>query len=223
MSASAASVEAGHAVYGRRTLALYDAFVLGFSNRFLWRCPSAQLEAHFSQYVSANHLDVGVGSGYFLDRARFPDAAPRLALMDLNAAALHFAARRLARYQPERYQHNVLAPMPSGIAPFASISLNYVLHCLPGQMAGKASALEHLSAVLQPGAWLFGASILADAGQPNWAARRLMALYNRRGIFSNCDDKLPDLCTALHTRFDEVRLHTQGCVALFAARKASDA
>lgn len=36
-------VRAGQAVYSRRVLALYDWFVLGISNRFVWKCPTPQL------------------------------------------------------------------------------------------------------------------------------------------------------------------------------------
>ena len=71
-------VWAGQAVYSARTLKLYDALVLGFSNRFLWRCPTAELLALYDANVSANHLDAGVATGFFLDACRFPVARPRL-------------------------------------------------------------------------------------------------------------------------------------------------
>ena len=72
MSITIEQVDAGQAVYTRRTLLAYDFVVLGLSNRFVWKCPTWQLEAHYNWHVSANHLDVGVGTGYFPDRCRFP-------------------------------------------------------------------------------------------------------------------------------------------------------
>lgn len=104
MSVSAEQVEAGQAVYSKGALKVYDWVVLGISNRFIWKCPTPGLEAHYNKHLSANHLDVGVGTGYFLDRCRFRSARPRVALMDLNPEALAFAAQRIARYQPETYR-----------------------------------------------------------------------------------------------------------------------
>jgi hypothetical protein len=92
-------IEAGQAIYTRRTLALYDLVVLGASCRFVWKCPSRRMLGLYDRHVTANHLDVGVGTGYFLDRCRFPSPAPRNALLDLNAAALAYTAGRIARYR----------------------------------------------------------------------------------------------------------------------------
>ena len=53
-------VKAGQAAYTPLTLKVYDWFVLGFSNRYLWRCPTSELEALYDRNVSAHHLDIGV-------------------------------------------------------------------------------------------------------------------------------------------------------------------
>lgn len=217
---SAAAVHAGQAVYGRLTLAAYDPVVLGLSNRFLWRCPTSRLLRHYRAHLSANHLDVGVGSGYFLDTVPFPEPEPRVALMDLNRAALDFTARRIARYRPEIYRRNVLEPISIDTPAFDSIGLNYLLHCLPGALADKAVAFDHLKTLMQPGATLFGATILGTAKAANPAARALMHLYNRRGIFHNEADTRAVLEAALHARFTSVSVEMVGCVALFSARDA---
>jgi hypothetical protein len=60
-------VEAGQRVYTPLTLRVYDLFVLGFSNRLVWRCPSSNLLERYESHVGARHLDVGVGTGWFLD------------------------------------------------------------------------------------------------------------------------------------------------------------
>ena len=100
-------IHAGQAVYTPKMLAIYDVLVLGLSNRWIGM-PTPRLLAHYDQHISGNHLDVGVGTGYFLDRCRFPTPTPRIALMDLNRDALQFSARRIARYEPETYVRNVL-------------------------------------------------------------------------------------------------------------------
>lgn len=83
MKPTTAQVHAGQAVYTRNILSAYDILVLGLSNRYIWQCPSARIESLYNTHVSANHLDVGVGTGYFLDRCRYPATKPRVALMDL--------------------------------------------------------------------------------------------------------------------------------------------
>ena len=114
MTASEEDVRAGQAVYTRRGLRLYDFIVHGLSNRFVWRCPTQGLVAHYNRHVTANHLDVGVGTGYFLERCRFPPGAPRIALLDINRNSLDFAAGRIARHRPETYLRNGSSnPSPS--------------------------------------------------------------------------------------------------------------
>lgn len=218
MQVTREQVAAGQAVYTPRTLALYDLAVLGVSNRFIWKCPTARLEEHYQRHVTANHLDVGVGTGYFLDRCRFPGSNPRVALMDLNPDTLSFAARRITRYQPELYRRNVLAPIPFDGECFDSIGLNYLLHCLPGTLAAKAVVFDHLRPLLKPGAVLFGSTLLQGGVQRSAVAKGLMALYNRKGIFTNQADDLASLKDALTQRFREVSVEVVGCAALFAAR-----
>jgi hypothetical protein len=208
----------GQAVYTPGNLKLYDLFVLGLSNSLLWRCPTARLRALYDNHLSANHLDVGVASGYFLDRCRFPSAAPRLVLADLNEGCLAYAAARVARYHPATVRANVLAPLPLEGPPFESISMTYLLHCLPGRMAEKAVAFDHLKAWLAPGGVLFGAAILGRGVPHNAAGRALTAVYNRKGIFGNGADRPDELRQALEARFARVEFELVGCVALFVAR-----
>jgi ubiquinone/menaquinone biosynthesis C-methylase UbiE len=211
---------AGQAVYTPAVLALYDAWVLGVSNRWIWKCPTSRLLEHYDRHVSDHHLDVGVGTGYYLDKCRFPSAKPRITLLDLNASSLRVASRRIARFQPKVHQANVLEPLTIADSPFDSIGLMYVLHCLPGTMADKQAALAHLQAHLAPDGTLFGATILPGGAPSSRVARWLMARYNHRGIFANLDDSPASLRAALETHFTAVTVEMVGCVAIFAARRA---
>lgn len=215
-------IHAGHSVYTPKMLAIYDVLVLGLSNRWIWKCPTPRLLAHYDRHVSGNHLDVGVGTGYFLDRCRFPTEATRIALMDMNRDALQYAARRIARYEPETYVRNVLEPIDFDGAKFDSLGVNYLLHCLPGDMATKARAFDFLSPLMNPGAIVFGSTLLQGGVERSFAAQRLMAFYNSKGIFSNTQDDLETLTRELEKRFDAVSVETVGCAALFSAKvKAS--
>ena len=215
MSVTAEQVEAGQAIYSTRMLAVYDFLVLGISSRFVWRCPASRVEEHYDRHITANHLDVGVGTGYFLDRCRFPSSTPRVALMDLNPNSLDFASRRIARYKPETYRRNVLEPISLDADRFDSVGINYLLHCIPGSMESKSIVLDHLKALMTPGGVLFGATLLHGGVPRNWLARRLMAVYNWKDIFSNQQDDLEGLTRALTARFREVSVGVVGCAALF--------
>lgn len=209
-------VEAGQAVYTKRTLAIYDIAVLGVSNRYIWRCSSERIKEHYNQYVSANHLDVGVGTGYFLDRCQFPSTSPRIALMDLNPNTLEYASTRISRYEPKTYKQNILEPvLTTDIQPFDSVGINYLLHCVPGSILDKAVIFDHLKSLMNSGAVIFGSTILQGGVSRSWAAKQLMNLYNKKGIFSNTTDDFASLKDALKQRFKKVAVEVIGCVALF--------
>jgi len=211
---------AGQAVYSPWTLRLYDWYVLGLSCRLAWRCPSGVLLAQYQAHVGARHLDVGVGSGYFLDGCRFPVARPTIALLDLNQASLAFAANRIARLSPRTYRADVLQPLADRIdETFDSIGLGFLLHCLPGDMAYKARALANLAPLLGPDGVLFGSTILTEGVPHNAFGRALLNVYNRKGIFSNRGDSAAGLGAALEQSFSDVAVTTHGTVALFTARR----
>lgn len=219
MTVDPSAVAAGHAFYSRRSLRIYDALILGWFSCTAWRCPAGRLVQLHDRHATGNHLDIGVGTGYFLDRCRFPTPDPRIVLLDLNTDCLDAASSRLARYRPERIQASVLEPFPDAVAAVDSVSLTYVLHCLPGAMADKAVVLDHVVTVLYPGGVVFGATLLQGGVRRNWYARLVMKFNNRRGIFSNTRDSLDALTTALDERFDNVQVEVIGCVATFAATK----
>ncbi len=218
MRVSEEQVAAGQAVYSKPVLGIYDFAVLGVSNRYVWKCPTRRLVEHYNRHVTANHLDVGVGTGYFLDRCRFPSAAPGIALMDLNQNALDFASRRIARYKPATYRRNVLEPIAVDAQKFDSVGINYLLHCIPGSIEAKSAAFDYLKALMRPGAVLFGSTLLQGGVARSWFAKRLMDVYNAKGIFSNRDDNFEGLKRELDLRFKEVSIEVVGCVAIFSGR-----
>jgi ubiquinone/menaquinone biosynthesis C-methylase UbiE len=212
-------LRAGQAIYSRPILALYDWMVLGVSNRFLWKCPTWRLRDLYRGHLSSNHLEVGVGTGYFLDRCPFPGPTPRLVLLDLNANCLEMTARRVCRYHPQTIRANLLEPLPLPGESFDSAGINYVLHCVPGSLQSKAVVFDHLAAVLKPGGVLFGSTLLSRGVQRSFAARQLMRLYNARGFFGNAEDSLDDLRGILTEKFAQATLTAVGCAGVFVARK----
>jgi len=218
MSFTPEEIEAGQAIYTKRMLGYYDLRVLWVSNPLIWKCPTSRLLNHYNRFVTANHLDVGVGSGYYLDKCQFPTPNPRIPLMDLNANSLAFATDRIKRYHPETLLRNVLEPISFDGPRFDSVGVNYLLHCLPGDMAAKCCVFDHLRSLMDPGAIIFGSTLLQGGVQRSVAARALMAHYNFYGVFSNTSDSLETLRQELKKRFTTVSIEIVGCVALFSAR-----
>jgi hypothetical protein len=219
---SAKEVEAGQSVYTPLTLRAYDLFVLGFSNRFVWRCRSSTMLTRYNRYVGARHLDVGVGTGWFLDRCNWPVEAPHITLLDLNENSLSAASRRLRRFDPGTVQANVLDPVELGEARFGSIAANYLFHCLPGGLEWKsATVASNLRPYLEPGGVLFGSTILGRGVAHNLLGRRLLRLYNRKGVFSNLEDDQRGLEQGLASQLTDVEVEVVGAVALFAGRAPS--
>ena len=201
----------------------YDAIVYGLNAPHFWKCPASEMLAHYNRHISNNHLDVGVGTGYMLHRCHFPSSAPRLYLFDLNPNSLAATARRLARYQPRTLQGSVLAPLPYDGESFASIGLNFLIHCVPGSIAQKAVMFDHLAVHLQPGGVIFGSTILGEGEEFSRAGRRVFDKFNRDGVFHNTRDNEADLRRALEDRFADVLVRRVGHVAIFSARKRSPA
>lgn len=210
---------AGAAVYSKTALKFYDFWVHGVSNRWFWECSTSRLQALYDSHLSANHLEVGAGTGFFLKQARFPVLRPRLVFMDLNPATLETASRALAHVQPAGVIADILADRVPPLPGFDSIGFNYVWHCLPGPPARKQIAFAHLAGLLNPGGVLFGATLLGRNVPLNLPAKAVMALYNRKGIFGNREDSPAALEAALKANFSRYEIHQDGMAALFTAWK----
>ena len=215
---TADEIAAGAAVYTPALLRIYDVVVLSFSARVLWRCPTNRVLALYNRHVGERHVDVGVGTGYLLDRCAWPVAQPQITLVDLNPSALEYAARRIERHAPRTVQASVLDPIPLPEGAFDSVACTYLLHCVPGGMQRKADALGRLGRLLVPGGALFGATILGTPDRHTPWSRAVNALYNRKRLFANAGDDVNALRRGLDAHFASHEVEVVGAAALFAAR-----
>lgn len=212
-------IYAGQAAYTRMFLQIYDLLVIHFSNRFIWRCPKKFQQEQYIKYTSAHHLDIGVGTGYYLKQNAWPSNA-RLALMDINENCLDKAQRATRALLPTLYQTDVFKLQDSLAEQFDSISINYLIHCLPGSMHTKSIALGHIITLLKPSGVIFGATILADEHLHTPFSRAVFRLYNRKSFFSNRFDTQAALLNTLQKHLVQVDIEVVGCVALFKGIKA---
>jgi ubiquinone/menaquinone biosynthesis C-methylase UbiE len=158
-----------------------------------------------------------VGTGYFLDRCRFPVDRPRIVLVDLNRDALSHTMGRLARYRPLAVSANALDPLPLPPHSVDSVALNYLLHCVPGDADTKGAALGHAARAVKPTGRVFGATILSGGVRLTARARLLQRVLNATGVFHNDDDHLDGLRAQLERHFAGYTLAVHGCVAVFSA------
>jgi 2-polyprenyl-3-methyl-5-hydroxy-6-metoxy-1,4-benzoquinol methylase len=173
----------------------------------------------YDRHVGARHLDVGVGTGWFLDHCSWPVERPEITLLDLNEHSLSVASKRIRRYAPATIHANALDPVELGDVRFDSIGANYLFHCLPGMVESKAATVaSNLRPYLTPNGVLFGSTILGRGVEHNLLGRRLMRLYNKKGIFSNLEDDQQGLEQGLASQLTDVQTEIVGSVALFAGR-----
>ena len=210
-------VEKSQRYFNKLSLFFYDFLLYGVISDYLWGASVARLDAHYARYASANHLEVGVGTGFLLNRVKF-SGPPRLVLMDLSAQCLEKTGRKVARYAPATYTQNILQPVAHSIGKFDSISVNYVMHCVPGGFADKAIAFSHLAALLAPGGTLFGTSVLSKDVSKNLLARPFMWLMNALGVFNNREDSATDLEACLRAHFRVVQFDIVGVTAFVAVQ-----
>jgi SAM-dependent methyltransferase len=205
----------GQSDYTRLLLNAYDPIVLGFVSWFVWHCPIDPVLKGYRQHIRDNHLDIGPGTGYFIDKSGLPDGS-RVTIVDPNTNVLRHTSRRLRRLEVTAVEADVLKPLPVH-GPFDSAALNLVIHCLPGPLSRKARAVANVAATLAPDGVLFGASVLGRSGQHSWLARRVLAAFNWRGAFDNLDDTEDGLREILGASFKHVELRTVGSAAIFSA------
>jgi hypothetical protein len=210
--------------YTKLGLHLYDPLIVNLVAPRVWGCDPDILVDHYRDHVTSNHADIGVGTGYFLDRCGFGEANPRLALIDLQPNCLAYTAQRLSRYRPQTYLRDVLHPLHeiSG-GPFDSIALGGIIHCLPGDLTRKSQVFDIISPLARAGTRIFGYTLVYDGVEDRISRRLVHPLLNCLRVIDNKNDRLRDLHRALRARFVDCKVELIGCMALFSATVSANA
>lgn len=206
---------AGAAIYSKFLLALYDIEVLMFEMPVIFKCPLRKVMSLYNENISHSHLDVGVGTGYFLDKCKISAENPNIHLMDLNLNSLEKTSERIKRYNPVAHQWNVLEPVTIDLSGFNSISASNFLHCLPGTMLDKEIVFKNLVPYLHDGGVFFGSTVLGKGIDAGLLYKKMNSIYNKSAIFCNLNDNMSDLETILDRNFRTYSIQLVGSIALF--------
>lgn len=163
------------------------------------------------------HLEVGPGTGYFLDAVGV-DGGTDVTLLDPNPNVLAKTSRHLRHLAPATVEADVLKPLPVHCA-FDSLAMNYVLHCLPGPLARKETAVQNMAAVTAPEGDLFGGTVLGREERHLRWARAVLWAGNQQGGFDNRTDTVAGLRDILDRAFGQVEIDVMGSIAHFVARR----
>ena len=209
-----ADTEPGASVYKPWILFIYDWLVLGVFSTYAWCCSTISTSLpFFRDNVSRSHLDIGVGTGYYLSNSSL-SADVSVTLLDLNPTSLSVAKARLSRPGVQTIQHDILLPLDP-TRKYESISMFFLLHCLPGPPSRKMALFHNLKNNLAPGGVIYGTTILAKGVEHNTFGKILLAVFNAWGIFDNREDSKEELKERLEDCFERVKVKVMGRVMMF--------
>jgi SAM-dependent methyltransferase len=206
----------GQSGYNPGLLAIYDVWVLKFMAPVVWKCPIPPGVDRYRRHLGHRHLDVGPGTGYFIEHAS-PPLDTEITLLDPNPHVLRHASKRLAAWNPVAVEADVMKPLPVGRG-YDSAALSFVLHCLRAPMSNKATAIRNIADVLAPDGVLFGGTVLGTEEPHTRSARAFLWVFNKQGGFDNGGDTVEGLRAILDASFREVEIERCGSAVLFSAR-----
>ena len=98
----------GQSGYNPALLAIYDVWVLRFMAGAVWKCPIPPVVTRYRRHLGHRHLDVGPGTGYFIEQAA-PPVETEITLLDPNPHVLKHASKRLAAWSPAVVEADVVS------------------------------------------------------------------------------------------------------------------
>lgn len=201
----------GQKVYSKLVLKLYNFIVLFFNNTFLWKCKTSNLLELYKDNVSKNHLDIGVGSGFYLNKVA--DKLEKVTLMDLNPNCLDYVKRILKDKDVFTYKVDILEDVSNEFnSQFDSISCNYLIHCLPDN-GNKQMVFKNIAKMLKPDGVAFGSTIINDYDSK--LAIKVANKFNSKGIFDNKNDTYQVIESYIKKNFKKYSVKQIGSVCIY--------
>ena len=159
--------------YDFGVLPFYDMFILHVTCSRAWKAPLTTLLPFFRAHFSDNHLDMGVGTGFFPATvlAEKEPAKQQLTLLDLSTTALAKTKRRVEAAAPHVAVRTIEAdatalPAMYSANRFDSISASLLLHCIPAPATAKMRGLVATARqLLSSGGVFYGATVLGETAR----------------------------------------------------------
>ncbi|PYH72965.1 class I SAM-dependent methyltransferase [Aspergillus vadensis CBS 113365] len=224
------ALEEGIALYTPFLLRyFYDFWVLWVSNNFAWKCPTSTVQLPlFNAAMGQSHLDIGVGTGYYPAKSLKAGAkCTEVTLLDLSPNSLQAAEQRILEtvgreaVRVNTVVASALEPLPfDKTKKFNSISVFFLLHCIPGTPEEKCKLFDVVRPHLAEDGVLVGTTVLGQGVPINWLGQKMMNSYNNNTkSFHNSEDNKAQFDEGLRRNFEEVESWVMGQVMLFKARK----
>ncbi|HEY8102075.1 MAG TPA: class I SAM-dependent methyltransferase [Burkholderiaceae bacterium] len=207
----------GVRIYRPILLSFYDFLIMRVLTPYVWRCPADHYTELYQDFMSRNHADIGVGTGYVLDQCAYEPGEVRIGLFDLQQNCLDYTAKRIARFQPETYQCDALRPIQVNAGRFDSIALGGILHCIPGDMAEKGVVFDSIKPLMHASTKVFGYTILNQGVTKTMLSRVTYFILQKLKVINGLDDSASQLTQELKKRFKFIEVKVIGCVAIFVA------
>ena len=214
---SSRTTEDGVRIYSPVLLSVYDFLIMKVLTPYVWRCPARHYTDLYRDLMSRNHADIGVGTGYCLDRCGYEPGEVRIGLFDLQKNCLAYTARRIARFEPETYQCDALRPIRSAADRFDSIALGGILHCIPGDLADKGVVFDSIQPLMHARTKVFGYTILNQGIAKTLLSRATYFILQKLKVINGLNDSASQLTRELKKRFRNFDVRVIGCVAIFTA------
>lgn len=217
MSRQQRTTRDGVRIYSKLLLGFYDVLIMRILTPYVWRCHARHYLQLYREQMSSNHADIGVGSGYCLQRCHYQPGEVRIALIDLQQNCLDYTKQRLARYQPETYQRDASQSIHIDADAFDSIALGGILHCMPGDLRDKGSVFDALQPISHAQTRVFGYTILNKDVRKTWLSRSVFYVLHKLKVINGIDDSAQHLNVELKKRFARSCVKVIGQVAIFSA------
>ena len=195
-----------------KNMKLYDLLVNKINCRFIWRCHENNIHQNYNKCISKNHLEIGPGTGYFIEKYKFN----KLLINDINKNILQYSSLYLKTHNPKLIQCN-LFNQKLNVKNINSIGINYVLHCVPGKLEDKLfkliNNLEYKNKLC-----LFGATVINDPEYNNIFSKYMIFWLNYMNIFNNKNDYSYNLVKKCEANNLNIEWKIIGCVMIFKIR-----
>lgn len=207
----------GIRIYHTLLLPFYDFLIMKVLSPYVWRCPAHLYVDLYRKFMSRNHADIGVGTGYVLDQCGFNAGEARIALFDLQKNCLDYTAKRLGRFDPKVYQCDAMKPIRVSPDRFDSIALGGIIHCIPGTMKKKGMVFDAIRPLMRSDSQVFGYTILNRGIKKTISSRIVYFALQRLKIINGIEDSAAELTLELKKRFQFTDIRVVGCIAIFSA------